>query len=111
MPSTWIGGPSPSDWSWNFITSWTPRTASPVLPLLTWTTSLDQVCGPTIPSAARPLLCWNALTADSVWGPKLPSTETASQAPAAWRGPQLVVRQWPDQRCEGCDARHEQLAG
>src|SRR6266536_1239651 len=77
MPSTCTGVPSPSDWSWNLITSCTARTASPVLPLWTWTMSRDQVAGPTIPSFARPFSCWNALTADSVLGPKMPSTATS----------------------------------
>jgi hypothetical protein len=48
IPSRWIGGASPPDWSWNRITSCTPRTASPVLPRLTWTTSFSHVLGPTI---------------------------------------------------------------
>jgi hypothetical protein len=37
------------------MTSCTPRTASPVLPRLTWTTSLGHVLGPTMPSAAKAL--------------------------------------------------------
>src|SRR6266540_2138057 len=76
MPSTWTGGASPPDWSWNLTTSCTPRTASPLLPCLTWMTSFGHVFGPTIPSAATPALCWNALTAASVSGPKMPSTAT-----------------------------------
>src|SRR5262245_61064286 len=76
IPSTCTGGASPPDWSWNFMTSWTPLTASPVLPFLTWTMSFGQVSGPTMPSAASPWLCWNDFTADSVFGPKIPSTAT-----------------------------------
>ena len=55
MPSITTGVPSPSDWSWNSITSCTPRTASPVLPCLTWTTSFGHVAGPTMPSAVEAL--------------------------------------------------------
>src|SRR6266536_1608546 len=55
-------------------------------------TSARQVIGPTTPSDAaptavwnprtiasfaRPFSCWNALTADSVLGPKMPSTATS----------------------------------
>jgi hypothetical protein len=56
----------------NWNSSWTPRTASPLLPCLTVMTRAVQVCGPTIPSPLRPLLVWKALTAASVSGPNTP---------------------------------------
>src|SRR5918999_939740 len=76
IPSTCVRSPSPLERSWNTITSCTARTASPRLPRLTWTTRRGHVLGPTMPAAPRPLLRWKVLTADSVAGPKIPSTAT-----------------------------------
>src|SRR5664279_2963166 len=77
IPSTWIPVLGLPDRLRNWNSSCTPRTASPVLPSWTWTTSADQVCGPTIPSTPRWLRCWKARTAASVWAPKMPSTVTS----------------------------------
>lgn len=41
------------------------------LPLYIYAASLAHVSGPTIPSAASPLACWNAITAALVFGPKV----------------------------------------
>src|SRR4029450_6895440 len=74
MPSTcsaWLGSPARKRNS-----SCTARTASPWLPRLTWMISADQVLGPTMPSTAKPLDCWKARTAASVFGAKMPSTVT-----------------------------------
>src|SRR5690606_18196519 len=52
------------------------RTAGPVEPCWTVTTSVFQVLGPTMPSTARPRRLWKVFTADSVAGPNTPSAVT-----------------------------------